>query len=96
MKKIILSLFAVLSIAASSSAQVEMYVDGGTTNYAGGGVFSVTAVNGNELIHEIHVENHSNVSKILGLAKKSIILLNPLKLLTNSKYNSKHVSKQAN
>ena len=63
MKKIILSLFTVLCVAAVSSAQVEMYVDGGTTNYAGGGVFNVTAVNGNELIHEIHVENHSGVDK---------------------------------
>jgi hypothetical protein len=63
MNKLILSLFAVLSIAALSSAQVEMYVDGGTTNYAGGGVLTVNAVDGNELIHEIHVENHSGMEK---------------------------------
>lgn len=63
MKKIILSLLVVLGVASGAEAQVEIYIDGGTTNYAGGGVFTVNAVNGDELIHEIHVENHSGADK---------------------------------
>jgi len=59
MKKTLLSLFAIAGFSALASAQVEMYVDGGTTDYAGGGVYNVMAVDASELILEIHVENHS-------------------------------------
>lgn len=63
MKKTLLSLFAIAGFSALASAQVEMYVDGGTTNYAGGGVHSVMAVDASELILEIHVENHSGTNQ---------------------------------
>ena len=59
MKKTLLSIIAVAGISSLSFGQVEIYVDGGTTNYAGGGVLQVTANDGFELVHEIHFENHS-------------------------------------
>ena len=59
MKKILLSIFAIAGFSVLASAQVEMYVDGGTTDYAGGGVFNHYATGDTEQILEIHVENHS-------------------------------------
>ena len=63
MKKTLLSIFAIAGFSILASAQVEMYVDGGTTDYAGGGVYTHYASGDNEQILEIHVENHSGNDK---------------------------------
>lgn len=59
MKKIILSTLTIAGIALGSVAQIEFYVDGGTTDYSGGGVFSFYATGDEDQVHEIYVENQS-------------------------------------
>lgn len=59
MKKTLLSLFAIAGFSVLASAQIEMYADGGTTDYAGGGIYSVLATDDSELIVDMHVENHT-------------------------------------
>lgn len=63
MKKTLLSIFAIAGFSALASAQVEMYVDGGTTDYAGGGVHTHYASGDVEQVLEIHVENHSGTDQ---------------------------------
>lgn len=59
MKKTLLSIIAIAGISLGASAQWEMYVEGGTTDYAGGGTFSFLAQGEQDHAHEIHIENHT-------------------------------------
>ncbi len=72
MKKTLLSIIAVAGISSLSFGQIELYVDGGTTDYAGGGVFQITAMDGTELVHEIHVENHTGSTKDWKVGRRRI------------------------
>lgn len=63
MNNLLFALLTVLCCSTVASGQIEIYVDGGTINYAGGGVLSVNTADGNELIHDIHFENHTGVEQ---------------------------------
>ncbi len=62
MKKTILSLLAIVSLSLSASAQIEIYVEGGTTNLAGD-VYTFYATGETDHVHEIHVENHTGTNQ---------------------------------
>jgi hypothetical protein len=59
MKKTLLSILAIAGLATMASAQIEMYVNGGTTDYSDGGVYTLYATGETDHSTEIHVENHT-------------------------------------
>ena len=72
MNKLLFVLLTVLCCSTVASGQIEMYVDAGTINYAGGGVLAVNTANGNELIHDIHVENHTGSEQVWQVGRTRI------------------------
>jgi hypothetical protein len=63
MNNLLCVLLTVLCYSTVAYGQIEMYVDGGIINYAGGGVFAVNTANSSELNHDIHVENHTGTEQ---------------------------------
>lgn len=62
MKKTLLSVLAIVGISLGAAAQIDIFVDGGSTNYSGG-TFAFYANSDSEQLHEIHIENHTGSSQ---------------------------------
>ena len=63
MKKTLLSIIAIATLSFGASAQIEMYVEGGTTDYSDGGVYTFYANGATEQHHTIRIENNSGSSQ---------------------------------
>ena len=72
MKKTLLSALAILGLSLGATAQIEIYVDGGATDYAGGGVFAYHATGDSDQLHEIHMENHSGSSQDMIVSRRLV------------------------
>ncbi len=62
MKRTLLALCTTIGLAAFTNAQIEIYVNGGATDLSGG-LYQTGPVPGGEAVADIHVENHTGVSK---------------------------------
>lgn len=77
MKKRLLSLFAVAGLSLTVSAQIEIYVEGNTTNFSGGGVYSFNATGDTDHANEIHFENHSGTSMDMIVSRRRLATTAP-------------------